>query len=79
MRSVYGGKRDRGSRPNRFRKGSGAILRKIMQQLEKAGFVEKSKSGRSVTPAGRSFVDDIAHTLRHETAPSASISAKTAE
>lgn len=79
MRSVYGGKRDRGSRPNRFRKGSGAILRKIMQQLEKAGFVEKSKSGRSVTPAGRSFVDDIAHTLRHETAPSASRSAKTAE
>ncbi|MDH7593236.1 MAG: 30S ribosomal protein S19e [Methanomicrobiales archaeon] len=66
LRSVYGGKRDRGSRPNRFRKGSGAILRKILQQLETAGLAEKDRSrrGRNVTPAGREFLDNIAHAMK---------------
>ena len=63
LRSVYGGTRDRGSRPNKFRKGSGAILRKVLQQLETAGLVEKSKSGRNISAAGRAFVDEIAFTL----------------
>jgi small subunit ribosomal protein S19e len=63
LRSVYGGSKNRGAKPNKFRKGSGAILRKILQQLEVAGLVEKSKTGRNISPAGRAFVDDIAHTL----------------
>jgi small subunit ribosomal protein S19e len=63
LRSVYGGSKNRGSKPNKFRKGSGAILRKILQQLETAGLVEKSKTGRYISPAGRAFVDEIAHTL----------------
>ncbi|MDD1673593.1 MAG: 30S ribosomal protein S19e [Methanomicrobiales archaeon] len=63
LRSVYGGTRDRGSRPNKFRKGSGSILRKVLQQLETAGLVEKSKSGRNISAAGRAFVDEIAFTL----------------
>lgn len=71
LRSVYGGKRDRGSRPNRFRKGSGAIIRKAMQQLEAAGLVEKNRLGRSISPAGKKFLDEIAHRLatRSEAAP----------
>jgi small subunit ribosomal protein S19e len=63
LRSVYGGSKNRGSKPNKFRKGSGAILRKVLQQLEAAGLVEKSKTGRNISSAGRAFVDDIAHTL----------------
>jgi small subunit ribosomal protein S19e len=63
LRSVYGGSRNRGSRPNKFRKGSGAILRKVLQQLEAAGLVEKSKSGRNISASGRAFIDGIAHTL----------------
>ncbi|MDD1675287.1 MAG: 30S ribosomal protein S19e [Methanomicrobiales archaeon] len=63
LRSVYGGSRNRGSRPNKFRKGSGAILRKVLQQLEAAGLVEKSKTGRNISATGRAFVDDIAHTI----------------
>jgi small subunit ribosomal protein S19e len=72
LRSVYGGQRDRGSKPNRFQKGSGAILRKILQQLEAAGLVEKNKTGRNISAAGRAFVDDIAFRLANESLATAS-------
>ncbi len=66
MRSVYGGKKDRGSKPNKSVKGSGSILRKALQQLEAAGFVAKQKNGRVITPAGASFLDGIAYTVSKE-------------
>jgi len=64
LRTAYGGNRDRGSNPNQFRKGSGSILRKALQQLEAEGFVEKVKGGRQVSAKGRSFIDGVAHSLR---------------
>lgn len=64
MRSFYGGKQDRGSKPSKFRKGSGSVLRKSLQQLEKAGFVLHDKTGRRVSPEGASFIDGIAHSLK---------------
>lgn len=64
MRSFYGGKQDRGSKPSKFRKGSGSILRKSLQQLEKAGYILHDKTGRRVSPAGASFLDDVAHSLK---------------
>ena len=64
MRTAYGGKRDRGSSPFQFRKGGGSSLRKILQQLEAAGLVTKDRTGRSLSVAGRSFLDDVAHGLR---------------
>lgn len=63
MRSVYGGKKDRGSKPSKKVKGSGSILRKSLQQLEAAGYVRHGKDGRSVTPQGASFLDGIAHSI----------------
>jgi small subunit ribosomal protein S19e len=67
MRTAYGGKRDRGSSPFQFRKGGGSSLRKILQQLEAAGFVAKDRSGRSLSVAGKSFLDGVAHDLRKDT------------
>ncbi|TAJ44823.1 30S ribosomal protein S19e [Methanofollis fontis] len=64
LRSAYGGPRDRGSNPNRFKKGSGSILRKALQQLEEAGLVEKVGAGRQVSAQGRAFMDAAAHRLR---------------
>jgi len=64
MRTAYGGKRDRGSSPFQFRKGGGSSLRKILQQLEAAGLVAKEKRGRSLSVAGRAFLDGVAHGLR---------------
>lgn len=60
MRSFYGGSKNRGSRPNAFRKGSGSILRKALQQLEAAGFIIHDKTGRKVSPAGMAFLDSMA-------------------
>ena len=43
LRTKYGGKKRRGHQPPIFRRGSGSIIRKVLQQLDKAGFkiVEK--------------------------------------
>ena len=64
LRTKYGGKKNMGMAPERFVKGSGNILRKVLQQLEKAGFakqVEKGvHKGRIITPKGISFLDKIA-------------------
>ena len=59
LRTFYGGKQDRGVRPEKFKKGSGAIIRNALHQLEDAGYVEKVEGGRVVSPQGRSFLDKI--------------------
>ncbi|HDM60337.1 MAG TPA: 30S ribosomal protein S19e [Archaeoglobus veneficus] len=66
LRTVYGGRKRRGSEPPKFRKGSGSIVRKALQQLEKAGFIKKTEEGRIVTPKGRSFLDKTAAELHKE-------------
>lgn len=63
MRTFYGGKKDRGSRPGQFRKGGGSILRKSLQQLEAAGLVLHDKTGRRISPQGASFLDGVARNL----------------
>ena len=61
LRAEYGGKRNRGSKPNKARSGSGTITRRALQQLENAGYVTKIKGrGRILTPKGRSFLDNTA-------------------
>ena len=66
LRTVYGGRKRRGAEPPKFRKGSGSIIRKALQQLEKAGFVKQTSEGRVVTPQGRSFLDKTAAELKRE-------------
>jgi len=62
LREEYGGNRDRGSKPNRARAGSGSVVRAIVQQLEEAGYVMTIKGkGRVLTGKGRSFLDNTAH------------------
>ena len=67
LRVKYGGKKRRGYQPPTFKKGSGSIIRKVLQQLEKAGLIfQTTKSGhkgRSVTPKGKSFLDKIASSI----------------
>jgi small subunit ribosomal protein S19e len=63
LRTFYGGKKDRGVNPEKFRKGSGSIVRVALHQLEDAGYVEKVDAGRIVTPEGRSFLDNTSAEL----------------
>src|SRR3989344_4409424 len=64
LRTKYGGKKNRGFNTEHFYKGSGNIARKILQQLEKAGFVKQAQKGvhkgRIITGKGKSFLDKIA-------------------
>ena len=61
----YSGANDRGSKPNRSSNGSRKVLRLIMQQLEIAGFIAKSKKGgRGLTPKGQSVLDNTAFDVK---------------
>jgi len=67
LRAEYGGRKDRGVKPEHTRKGSGAIIRKALQQLEEAGLVETVKGeGRIVTPEGRSLLDSLSTEIKRE-------------
>lgn len=67
LRIAYGGRKKRGTKPNRFQKGSGNIIRTALQQLERAGFVEKDeKRGRVMTPVGRAYIDKVSASLKQE-------------
>ena len=62
LRTRYGSRKNRGAKPDRFRKASGKIIRIILQQAEAAGLVEKitgKQWGRRLTQHGRKFLDDI--------------------
>jgi small subunit ribosomal protein S19e len=62
LRNRYGSRKDRGGKPDRFRKAGGKIIRVILQQAEEAGLVEKItrlQHGRRLTEKGREFLDSI--------------------
>ena len=68
LRTKYGSKKNRGMKPEQFRKASGKIIRTILQQSDKAGFTEiakaikgirKSKPGRKLTQKGKEFLEEI--------------------
>jgi len=68
LRTKYGSKKNRGFKPEAFKKGSGKIIRLILQQSDKAGFTEiqkpvrgvkSKKPGRILTDKGKKFLEDI--------------------
>ena len=63
LRTYYGGKRNRGVKPEKFKKASGKVIRTCLQGLEKAGYVKKAKKGRAVTPKGQSYLNTISKKL----------------
>jgi small subunit ribosomal protein S19e len=65
LRAEYGGKRNRGSKPNKAEAGSGAIVRHALQQLETAGYVTKMKGkGRMLTPKGVKLLDNTSFEVK---------------
>ena len=67
LRIDYGGRNRRGVKPNKFKKGSGAIVRTALQQLERAGFIMKrGTKGREMTDIGRSYMDKLSSALISE-------------
>jgi len=61
LAAEYGGFADRGSKPNKAVKGSRAIARKCLIQLEQSGLVAKDrKNGRVITSKGQALLDKAA-------------------
>lgn len=64
LRTKYGGRKSRGHKPEHFFKGSGNVIRKVLQQLEAAGLIVKGEKGnhkgRIITPKGISIIDKAA-------------------
>ena len=66
LKTYYGGKKDRGTSPEKFRQGSGAVIRGALHQLETAGYITKVGEGRQVTPKGKSFLDKTSNKIIKE-------------
>jgi small subunit ribosomal protein S19e len=61
LRTDYGSKKNNGVRRSHFAKAGGSIIRKGLQQLEKAGLLTKLKTGgRTLTAKGRALMDSAA-------------------
>ena len=63
LRKKFGGRKNRGHKPEKVYMASGNIIRKILQQLEKAELVEfKEKSikkGRIISKKGRALLNSL--------------------
>lgn len=59
LRRLYGRRKKRGVKPEHKAKAGGKIIRSILQGLEKLGYVQKDKKGRTLTSKGRSLLDEI--------------------
>jgi len=70
LRTKYGGKKNRGVRPGKATKGSGSIIRHVLQQLEQAELVKQEAKGvhkgRILTPKGASLLHSAAKKVRKE-------------
>lgn len=68
LRTKYGGKKNMGHKPERSYKGSGKVIRTVLQQLEKAElikFVEKNvRKGRIIAPKGKALLDKVAKAIK---------------
>ncbi|MDY6777093.1 MAG: 30S ribosomal protein S19e [Candidatus Nanohaloarchaea archaeon] len=67
LRSAYGYERRRGHETEHFHKASGKVIRTMLQQLEETGLVDLEEGeGRTITPEGQSFLDNLAYEVRQE-------------
>ena len=70
LRNKYGGRKNNGMAPDHFYVGAGNHIRKILQQLEKAGLAKQAQKGahkgRIVTPKGQSMLEVTANMIMKE-------------
>lgn len=69
LRGQYSSKKDRGAKPESVHKAGGKIIRTILNQAEKAGFVAKSqtnKPGRQLTKKGLEFLNQVIEEVREK-------------
>ena len=61
LRRLYGGRKNRGHKPEHVFPASGSVIREILQQLEAAGLVVTVQGkGREITSKGRKLLAESA-------------------
>jgi len=67
LRADYGGRKNYGVKPGHAAKAGGSTVRKALQQLETAGYIETFKPrGRRLTREGRKLLQELAEELSRE-------------
>ena len=70
LRTKFGGKKNRGHKPEKFYQASGSIIRNILQQLETSGLIRQTEKGvhkgRILTKEGASFLGKISSEIVKE-------------
>ena len=67
LAKQYGGKQNRGYKPDIKKSGSRNIIRKILQQLEQAGLVHTNKEGKAgkiLTAQGKKLLQDTKEDMK---------------
>jgi len=64
FRTVYGGRKNRGVKPERFYKGSGKVIRTILQEFDNMGLTEKDTNGRKITEKGMTYLNNLCSNLQ---------------
>lgn len=64
FRTVYGGRKNMGVKPEHFYKGSGKVIRTILQEFDNLGLTEKSPKGRKITEKGMTYLNDLCSNLQ---------------
>lgn len=63
FRTVYGGRKNRGVKPEHFYKGSGKVIRTILQEFDNLGLTEKTQKGRKITKKGITYLNNLCKKL----------------
>ncbi len=65
LRRAFGGRKNRGVKPEHKVKAGGKIIRVALQSLEKAGLMQKGPDGkgRVLSPKGRALLDKVAKNI----------------
>ena len=67
LRADYGGRKGFRTTPNHASKAGGSNIRKILQQLEQAGLIQKATTqGRKMSPKGRKLLQEVAQDLHKD-------------
>lgn len=70
LRVKFGGKKNKGYKPEHFAPAAGNHIRKILQQLEKSGLARQTEKGtykgRVLTPKGQQLLSEIASEILKE-------------
>ncbi len=63
LRTKYGSKRAHWVRRHHHYRAGGSVIKDAFDALEKKGYIKTTKTGRIITPGGKSFLDKLSNEI----------------